>query len=207
MADVQPCTGNTSNVVFTNNHTSSNYLDIVCGLDQLKCINWIFKIHNIFDWNYTKDRRKKFRKLCTWTPRALSYVLSSVLNPKHIEMALFFSRSYHFNPQIIFCILSVNTQNIFVDKCLYFEVMFLVKINVFCWIVKAHTTYTHTALSSPYSVPLTSWHNVWAGSTLTESQLRILKVHLGWLRLLICRGWGLRTLMRKRAWNQQKRKL
>jgi len=28
---------------------------------------------------------------------------------------------------------------------------------------KAHITYTHTALFSPYSVPLTSWHKVWPG--------------------------------------------
>jgi hypothetical protein len=50
---------------------------------------------------------------------------------------------------------------------------------------------------SPYSVHFTSWHNVWPGWTLTESQLRILKVHLGWLQLLICRGRGLRHKKKK----------
>jgi len=36
MADVQPCSGNTSDVVQTNNRTSSNLLEIVYGLVQLK---------------------------------------------------------------------------------------------------------------------------------------------------------------------------
>jgi len=30
---------------------------------------------------------------------------------------------------------------------------------------KAHTIYILTALSSPYSVHLISWHNVWPGRT------------------------------------------
>jgi len=34
------------------------------------------------------------------------------------------------NPQIIFCILPAKTQNNFVDKYLYLEVMFLIQIIV-----------------------------------------------------------------------------
>jgi len=36
-----------------------------------------------------------------------------------------------------------------------------------------------------------------------ESKLRILIVHLGWLQLLICRGRGLRPLMRKIICNKK----
>jgi hypothetical protein len=39
---------------------------------------------------------------------------------------------------------------------------------------------------------------------LTESQLRIPKVHMGWQQILICRGRDLRPLMRKITCNQQK---
>jgi len=61
MADVQPCSGNTSDVVQTNNRTSSNLLEIVYGLVQLKYTTWIFTIYNMFDWNYTKDRTKIYK--------------------------------------------------------------------------------------------------------------------------------------------------
>jgi len=58
MADVQPCAGNPSDVGLTNNRTSSNMLEIAYGLVQLKHVTRIFTIHNMFDWNYTKDRTK-----------------------------------------------------------------------------------------------------------------------------------------------------
>jgi len=71
MADVQPCARNPSDVVLTNNRTSRNLLDILYGLVQLKHVTWIFKIHNVFDWNYTKERTKIYKMINKNTARSL----------------------------------------------------------------------------------------------------------------------------------------
>jgi len=72
MAEVQPSAGNPSDVVLTNNRTSSNLLDIVYGLVQLKYLTLIFTIHNMFDRNYTKNRTKVYKMINTNTRCSLS---------------------------------------------------------------------------------------------------------------------------------------
>jgi len=62
MADVQLYAGNPSDVVLTNNRNSSNLLEIMYGLVQIKCLILIFPIHNIFDRNCTKKTELKFTK-------------------------------------------------------------------------------------------------------------------------------------------------
>jgi len=63
MADVQPCASKPSDVVLTNNRTSSNFLDILYGLVQLKHVTWIFKIHKMFDCKNTKERTKIYKMI------------------------------------------------------------------------------------------------------------------------------------------------
>jgi len=58
-------------VVLTNNRTSRNLLDILYGLVQLKHVTWIFKIHNMFDLNYTKERTKIYKMINKNTARSL----------------------------------------------------------------------------------------------------------------------------------------
>ena len=58
-------------------------------------------------WKFKNDLHDH-RVLCLL--RSLQYRAANIVK--------FYSRSYHTNPPIIFCVLSVKTQNIFVDKCL-----------------------------------------------------------------------------------------
>jgi len=71
MENVEPCTGNLLDVVLTNHCPSSNLLDIVYGLVQLKYVILIFTIHNMFDWIYTKSRTKIYEMLSTTTTCSL----------------------------------------------------------------------------------------------------------------------------------------
>jgi len=72
MADVQLCAGNPSDVVLTNNRNSSNLLEIMYGLVQIKCLILIFPIHNMFDRNLQKNRTKVYKMINTNTARSVS---------------------------------------------------------------------------------------------------------------------------------------
>jgi hypothetical protein len=114
--------------------------------------------------------------------------------------------TYHSNPRIIFCILSVKTQIILYTNVCMLKKCFLSKSMYFNENEKAHIIHMYTVLSSPYSVPpyiLTQC--LIRLDRLTESQLTMLEIQLGWLQLLIYRGRGLRPLIRKITCNQQKK--
>jgi len=60
-----------------------------------------------------------------------------------------------------------------------------------------HNIYAHSTFRITFSPPYILTQCLTTLDRLTESKLKILKVHLGWLQCLIFRGRGLRPLMRK----------
>jgi len=53
----------------------------------------------MFDWNYTKDRTNIYKMMYMNTACSFFCALFST-EPKYIVMATFYSRCYHYNPQI-----------------------------------------------------------------------------------------------------------